>query len=381
MGCWLVVWGISLWNRHINRKRNALSSPSPSSLLAGGYEPIPRTENDPPSYDDVVDDDRDARERSSVAKPHVEDERIKLRGLNVLLLALPACCDITGTTLMNVGLLFVVASIYQMTRGALVLFVGLFSVLFLRRKLYLYQWLSLVCVVAGVAVVGVAGALFRDHHGPVEEAVPIVSRAVKEVHAAVESTEPAMVVAGVLLIAGAQIFTASQFVLEEWILENYAMDPLRVVGWEGIFGFVVTALGMVILHLAIGRTESGRYGYFDAAEGWANFTTNKQVALSSILIMISIGYVLFRFMLISYNLTNSLQWLQLLRSERHAGNLRHLPQHHRHLPHSLHLARLAGPRMGELQVAPSRRIRNACLRHVLVQRHRHSAPEGLSAPQ
>jgi drug/metabolite transporter (DMT)-like permease len=40
---------------------------------------------------------------------------------------------------MNVGLLYTPVSIYQMTRGALVLFVGVLSVLFLRRKLYLYQ--------------------------------------------------------------------------------------------------------------------------------------------------------------------------------------------------------------------------------------------------
>jgi hypothetical protein len=40
---------------------------------------------------------------------------------------------------MNVGLLYTPVSIYQMTRGALVLFVGVFSVLFLRRRLWLYQ--------------------------------------------------------------------------------------------------------------------------------------------------------------------------------------------------------------------------------------------------
>jgi hypothetical protein len=40
---------------------------------------------------------------------------------------------------MNVGLLYTPVSIYQMTRGALVLFVGVFSVLFLKRKLWLYQ--------------------------------------------------------------------------------------------------------------------------------------------------------------------------------------------------------------------------------------------------
>ena len=42
--------------------------------------------------------------------------------------------------LMNVGLLYTPVSIYQMTRGALVLFVALFSVMFLRRRLWLYQY-------------------------------------------------------------------------------------------------------------------------------------------------------------------------------------------------------------------------------------------------
>jgi drug/metabolite transporter (DMT)-like permease len=40
---------------------------------------------------------------------------------------------------MMVGLLYTPVSIYQMTRGALVLFVGAFSVVFLRRRLWLYQ--------------------------------------------------------------------------------------------------------------------------------------------------------------------------------------------------------------------------------------------------
>lgn len=40
---------------------------------------------------------------------------------------------------MNVGLLYTPVSIYQMTRGALVLFVGVLSVIFLRRRLWFYQ--------------------------------------------------------------------------------------------------------------------------------------------------------------------------------------------------------------------------------------------------
>ena len=83
----------------------------------------------------------------------------KLRGWGYLLLWAPAICDLTGTTvcylgtrqsrftysiffvqLMNVGLLYTPVSIYQMTRGSLVLFVGVLSIIFLRRHLWLYQF-------------------------------------------------------------------------------------------------------------------------------------------------------------------------------------------------------------------------------------------------
>jgi drug/metabolite transporter (DMT)-like permease len=40
---------------------------------------------------------------------------------------------------MNVGLLYTPVSIFQMTRGALVFFVGILSMVFLRRRMYFYQ--------------------------------------------------------------------------------------------------------------------------------------------------------------------------------------------------------------------------------------------------
>ncbi|KAI9829270.1 MAG: hypothetical protein M1826_005734 [Phylliscum demangeonii] len=193
---------------------------------------------------------------------------------------------------MNVGLLFVAASIYQMTRGALVLFVGLFSVLFLRRRLQIYQWSALFVVVLGVAIVGLAGALSKDHKAVPSaggETAAATIALLRRAHQAVTTPEAVRTIAGILMIAGAQIFTASQFVLEEWTLENYALEPLKVVGWEGLFGFLVTVVGMVGLHLTIGRTDSGRYGYFDGKEGWRELTQYRSIAVSSLLIMISIG--------------------------------------------------------------------------------------------
>lgn len=262
MGCWLVVGAGALYRRFVSR--------IPSRSTAG-YEAV--STND-------ADADADAPEPHD---PETDDSPVKsdaeLKGYRILLLALPAICDICGTTLMNAGLLMVAASIYQMTRGALVLFVGLFSVLFLGRRLFLFQWISLVGVMLGVGIVGLAGAIWPDDQ---KEAEALAD-------AADIGKDAVLAIVGVLLIAGAQIFTATQFVLEEYLLEKSTIEPIRVVGWEGIFGFIVTLLGMVILHLIIGRTEAGRYGYFDMVEGWRQVTSKKELWLSSIFIMISIG--------------------------------------------------------------------------------------------
>lgn len=284
MGCWLVLFASYVYRRYISRASN-----HPSPLLTGGYEPVSADEADAAEDEDadtVVD-----RDHGSIL-PLKDDVRHELRGWRTFLLAAPACCDIAGTTLMNVGLLFVAASIYQMTRGALVLFVGLFSVLFLRRKLSFYQWFALFVVVLGVALVGLAGALFpgdRRHVSGQAGDMNTVSHVILQVRAVAATPIAVQTIIGVLLIAAAQVFTATQFVLEEWILEHYEMDPLQVVGWEGIFGFVVTTVGMIVLYLVVGRTEAGRYGYFDAKEGLREVFSNRVISWSSILIMISIG--------------------------------------------------------------------------------------------
>ncbi|PUU80466.1 hypothetical protein B9Z19DRAFT_1044706 [Tuber borchii] len=266
MGCWLFVGLFSIRQCIRNRQRKS-----------AGYEPVS-------AGDDATAGPADGTSSPSpVVKPSVTslDDRVSISGFSVFLLAIPACCDIAGTTLMNVGLLFVAASIYQMTRGALVLFVGLFSVLFLKRHIRGFQWFALLLVVIGVGVVGLAGVLWKEEQ-PVKGSHILVT-STPDVPIAVKT------IIGVLLIAGAQIFTATQFVVEEYILEHYELEPLKVVGWEGIFGFLVTVIGMGILHYTIGQTPKGQFGYFDAVEGFREITQYREVAISSLAIMISIG--------------------------------------------------------------------------------------------
>jgi len=279
MGSWLIVGGITLYRRYISKK---------AVPEANGYQAVDTHEGD------VVREDNESISSSTTLNPAIKamtmkEDRIPLTGWKILLLSLPAICDICGTTLMNVGLLFVVASIYQMTRGALVLFVGFFSVIFLKRKLHLFQWFALVTVVVGVAIVGLAGAIYKDNKAA--PSAVVIQHVLTAVKREARTPEAVRAIVGVFLIAGAQIFTATQFVLEEFILEKYALESLKMVGWEGLFGFLVTALAMIVLHLAIGRTEAGRYGYFDLVEGWRQVAEYPRIQISSILIMISIGYV------------------------------------------------------------------------------------------
>lgn len=161
MGSWLVIGIFTLVRkfsdkRHKARKSNVHFS-VPNVVVPHDTDPLLVRGEEEDEDEELEDDDPLA---SSMVMS--SEGRRPLDGWKVTYLALPAVCDICGTTLMNVGLLFVAASIYQMTRGALVLFVGLFSLIFLKRKLPVYKWFALFVVVAGVAVVGLAGALAKD---------------------------------------------------------------------------------------------------------------------------------------------------------------------------------------------------------------------------
>lgn len=80
-----------------------------------------------------------------------------------------------------------------MVRGALPIWVGLFSILFLGRRLPASKWLSLIIIMLGVAVVGLAGAIGH-------KAKPIEAQSV-------EGDAAGTVVVGVTLIFFAQLLS------------------------------------------------------------------------------------------------------------------------------------------------------------------------------
>jgi len=147
---------------------------------------------------------------------------------SVFLFLPPALCDVTATSMMYVGLTMTSAAQFQMLRGSIMIFVGLLSIIFLKKKLEWFRWAGMAVVVCGIAMVG--GADFIKTGDASEK----------------EGLGDAVI--GDIIIVCAQLVAACQFVYEEKYITKYDVHPLKVVGSEGIFGFIALALAQVALY-------------------------------------------------------------------------------------------------------------------------------------
>jgi drug/metabolite transporter (DMT)-like permease len=169
---------------------------------------------------------------------------------------------------MNVGLIYISASIYQMLRGSVVLFTGILSSLFLKRRHPRYRWFALLTIFLGVLIVGLAGILQKGH----TEKVAIIGSPV-----------------GIFMVVLAQVFTAIQFVIEEKIMHKYTVPALKAVGLEGIFGLITVLVFLPILHFTYG--VNGPPGNFaDIVTGFHQTFDYSQVWISGIGIFLSIAF-------------------------------------------------------------------------------------------
>lgn len=124
---------------------------------------------------------------------------------------------------MNVGLTQTAASVYQMLRGAVIVITALFSVVFLRRKQYAHHLISILIIVAGVALVGWASTHYSEQDKD-------------------EDSGASTSLMGVAFVLMSQCFVATQFVVEENIFNGYYLDPLYCVGMEGFWGCCYCAI-------------------------------------------------------------------------------------------------------------------------------------------
>eukprot|EP00794_Sanderia_malayensis_P020372 gene20372-22381_t len=154
-----------------------------------------------------------------------------------LIFALPTLCDLFGTTLSGIGLLYVDASIWQMLRGSIIVFTGIFSKIFLKRKMMWSHWCGMSLAMVGLVLVGLSSILRKNH-------------TVSQWHT----------ILGVILIVGSQIVSATQMVIEETFLKKRKFHPLHVVGMEGFYGIVLMiALVLPVVYFIPGPQNHNSY--------------------------------------------------------------------------------------------------------------------------
>lgn len=81
--------------------------------------------------------------------------------INPLLFAIPAAFDIVASTLMNIALTMVAASVYQMLRGMIIIITAVMAIIFLKKKLFRHHWGSIIVIFIGVFMVGLAALVFK----------------------------------------------------------------------------------------------------------------------------------------------------------------------------------------------------------------------------
>lgn len=154
---------------------------------------------------------------------------------SVWIINVPTLFDLFATACGTTGLLYTTVSVYQMLRGAQLIFAALLSILFLGRRLDKYNWAGIGLAISGIALVGAANIM--------GESSPASKADIKF---------------GVIIIIAGQVLQASQVVLEEYLLQNLRMSSIRVVAWEGLFGVAHCVLWVLPLAYFLPGRDHGR---------------------------------------------------------------------------------------------------------------------------
>jgi len=143
----------------------------------------------------------------------------------VLLVSIPAAFDLLATGFCCMGMLFLPASIWQMLKGGSIIFCAIFSVAFLKRKLYGFHWLGLITCVLGLATVGMSSVLGNSDQPNAESQTDLFF--------------------GMGLLVLGQVVQAAQLIAEEWLMKDVDLPGMQIIGWEGIWG---TAMMLFVVY-------------------------------------------------------------------------------------------------------------------------------------
>jgi len=248
---------------------------------------------------------RNNRQASS-AYPPVSEENAPKK-FNPLIFLPPALCDMTATSVQYIGLTLTYASSFQMLRGAVIIFTGILSTIFLRRRLAWFKWAGMVFVIGGLVTVGVSDMLNQKNCTPDHNSTDLANASYQSTGSSLMlapislagmeepgcKNDTTNIFVGDLLIFCSQIIVASQMVYEEKFITKYNVPALQAVGWEGTFGFTTLAILLVPFSFIYVGPQFGnnpRHVLEDAYDGVYQLAHNPLLALAFSGTVISIAF-------------------------------------------------------------------------------------------
>eukprot|EP00727_Mastigamoeba_balamuthi_P012871 m51a1_g8206 putative integral membrane (376) ;mRNA; f:50511-52025 len=178
-------------------------------------------------------------------------------------IAIPAVLDLISTFMMNVGLLLLSSSIWQMLRGSIIVFTAILKVTYRRKRLRNNEWIGVAVVLSALMVVG--GSSFKTPQQADDASEGVESGSLLSSSSSSEGAEPAdglptavKMVVGIALVFFAQFMQASQTIIEEKLLHDVQAPATLIVGMEGLWGFLLCSLiCMPIAYVLPGKEGDG----------------------------------------------------------------------------------------------------------------------------
>ncbi|EAS07726.3 nucleotide-sugar transporter (macronuclear) [Tetrahymena thermophila SB210] len=162
----------------------------------------------------------------------LELQEAKEKGLetkmNYFWLLIPASADFLTSNLQYIALNYVAPSLYQMLRGGVILITALFTVVFLKKKLYQHNYIGCALVVVGIGLVGASKYIFPSSNSN-------------------SNNNSAMSNISIILILVSLFTNGILFVSEEKLFSKYYLHPFQVVGTEGFWGLSLYAIVLPLL--------------------------------------------------------------------------------------------------------------------------------------
>ncbi|XP_041377852.1 solute carrier family 35 member F6-like [Gigantopelta aegis] len=189
---------------------------------------------------------------------------------NKFIFLLCTLCDMARTGLLYVGPKLTYPSSSIMLSGTVTFFTALLSVAFLATPLQNRMWFGVCVSVCGLAVLGLRDYVF--------------------VH--LNSYDSYGIAAGDLLIVMAMIMTATQVILEEKFVKKHNISPLLTVGIEGLFGFVLTLILVVVFYFvhAGGFSKLPEHRLEDFIDAFTQMKSSWRIALAVVGTVVSVCF-------------------------------------------------------------------------------------------